>query len=246
MRLIPVLDIQNGIVVRGIGGRRDEYRPLMSCLTTSCAPLDVARSLIQAFHPRELYVADLNAIAGRQPSWPLLADSDLRAGLWIDAGIRTTPDIRPLAHTNVAGIVIGLETVSGPNVLDAAISEFGRERLVFSLDLRGGRLLGNWTSWNARDDRDWPTVVARALQAGIKRLILLDLEKVGEGEGTGTEEMCRIIASTYPALEVICGGGVRGVEDLHRLAECGAAAVLVASALHGDTIKPTDWRSAAR
>ena len=64
MRIIPVLDMLNGIVVRGVGGRRSEYQPIVSRLTSSTDPVEVARVLVYAFQPAEMYVADLDAIAG--------------------------------------------------------------------------------------------------------------------------------------------------------------------------------------
>ena len=38
MRIIPVLDVLGGCVVRGVGGRRDEYRPIVSKLCNSREP----------------------------------------------------------------------------------------------------------------------------------------------------------------------------------------------------------------
>src|SRR5881398_3704297 len=89
MRTIPVLDLLGGQVVRGIGGRRHEYRPVVSGLTASSAPLDVARAFAERFGLRELYLADLDAIAGAGPGWATYAG--LRAAgfaLWVDAGVR--------------------------------------------------------------------------------------------------------------------------------------------------------------
>jgi hypothetical protein len=42
MRILPVLDLMNGVVVRGVGGRRSEYRPVASRLAVSADPADVA------------------------------------------------------------------------------------------------------------------------------------------------------------------------------------------------------------
>ena len=47
-RLIPVLDLMNGKVVRAVGGRRDEYRPVVSTLTPSTEPVEVAMALLAA------------------------------------------------------------------------------------------------------------------------------------------------------------------------------------------------------
>lgn len=242
MRIIPVLDIQHGKAVCAIGGRREEYRALTSLLTSTAEPSAAIQALKGDFAPREVYVADLDAIAGRTPAWTGISRfGNQQLNLWIDAGIRTIDDLRPLVTAHLGGIVLGLETISGPEVVKAAIHEAGAEQVIFSLDLRGGRMLGRWESWNARDDADWRHVVAGIADAGVKRLILLDLERVGEGRGVGTESMCESITREYPHIEVICGGGVRGVEDLRRLQDCGASAALVASALHDGRIKPGDW-----
>jgi phosphoribosylformimino-5-aminoimidazole carboxamide ribotide isomerase len=64
MRLIPVLDLKRGVVVRGVGGRRDEYRPVESVVSRSADPVDVACGLRERFGFREFYIADLDAIAG--------------------------------------------------------------------------------------------------------------------------------------------------------------------------------------
>jgi phosphoribosylformimino-5-aminoimidazole carboxamide ribotide isomerase len=71
-------------------------------------------------------------------------------------------------------------------------------------------------------------------------LIVLDLARVGLGGGTGTEALSARLAEAYPDVEVFAGGGVRGSEDLHRLRACGAAGVLVASALHDRRLQPGD------
>src|SRR5438132_14421867 len=112
MRILPVLDVQNGIVVRGIAGRRAEYRPLTSRLTDSCAPVAVAAALRGTFGFDCFYVADLDAIAGKPPALETYAALH-RNGfhLWVDAGVRDANAVALLAGANVAGIILGLETL---------------------------------------------------------------------------------------------------------------------------------------
>src|SRR5262249_42377243 len=88
MRIIPVLDVMNGVVVRGVAGRRSEYRPLVSRLTPSCRPEDVAAALHSHFGFTEFYVADLDAIAGHDFTCPFLtALHDRGFRVWLDAGV---------------------------------------------------------------------------------------------------------------------------------------------------------------
>jgi phosphoribosylformimino-5-aminoimidazole carboxamide ribotide isomerase len=225
-----VIDLKEGQVVRGIAGRRHEYQPLVSRLTSSCRPLDVALALREHFGLTELYLADLDAIAGVPPARPLYAA--LRGEgfrLWIDAGIRAAADVAPLAASGIERIVVGLETIQGPDALAEMVQDWGPSRIVFSLDLKEGQPLGNRSAWN---DRDAVSIAAQAIAAGVCRLILLDLARVGLGAGTGTEPLLTGLAAVYPEVGLIAGGGVRDIEDLHRLQQAGARGVLVASALH--------------
>ena len=77
-----------------------------------------------------------------------------------------------------------------------------------------------------------------AIAVGVTRLIVLDLARVGGGAGTGTDDLCREIASTYPHVDVIAGGGIAGPADLRRLAAAGVRGALVASALHDGRLGP--------
>src|SRR5688572_10458089 len=86
-----------GVVVRAVGGRREEYRPLQSKLTGSTDPVEVARVLIETTGAERLYVADLDAITGRSTETGLaatIADAFQNTAVWIDQGIRTAADAK--------------------------------------------------------------------------------------------------------------------------------------------------------
>jgi phosphoribosylformimino-5-aminoimidazole carboxamide ribotide isomerase len=108
---------------------------------------------------------------------------------------------------------------------------------MFSLDLKGGLPLADRQAWGEADA--W-AVAERAVGLGVRRLLVLDLARVGEGSGPGTEALCARLVREFPGLEVSAGGGVRGVADLGRLRDAGVAAVLVASALHDGILSPED------
>src|SRR5262249_50344184 len=88
MRIIPVIDLLHGQVVRGIGGRRSEYQPLPSQIAADALPSTVARPFVDHFGFNTAYVADLDAITIARYStsaWQLIAATGLN--LWLDAGI---------------------------------------------------------------------------------------------------------------------------------------------------------------
>jgi phosphoribosylformimino-5-aminoimidazole carboxamide ribotide isomerase len=230
MRILPVLDLQQGLIVRGIAGRRDEYRPIVSTLTKSARPIDVARALREQFGFTEFYVADLDAIGGALPARRVYDDlcaEEFR--LWVDAGIRTVEDAGTLLASGNASEVVGLETVQGPTALHEICRRLGPRQVVFSLDLRNGQPLGDLCAWGVNSA--WG-IAQRAMEAGVVRVLVLDLAHVGVGAGTGTEAFCARLRQAHPDIEIATGGGVRGPEDICQLDACGVDYVLVASALH--------------
>jgi phosphoribosylformimino-5-aminoimidazole carboxamide ribotide isomerase len=236
MQVLPVLDLLSGQVVRGVGGRRSEYRPIVSRLTASAAPLDVARAFAEHFGRRHFYLADLDAIAGAEPAWPTYAA--LRAegfALWVDAGASGPEQAERLGGA-VETVVAGLETLSGPDALAEMVAALG-ERLVFSLDLRDGAPLGACSRWP--EGEGW-AIAQEAITRGVKRLLVLDLARVGGASGTGTLELCARLAAAHPGLEISAGGGVRNLDDLRNLARAGVRVALVASALHDGLLGRAD------
>ena len=135
----------------------------------------------------------------------------------------------------LARVVLGLETLAGPAALLASLALLG-DRAVFSLDLRAGQPL-TATNWGSADPWD---LACRAIDMGVRRVLVLDLARVGVGQGTGTEDLCGRLAAAWPAVEISAGGGVRDVGDLVRLRKQGVAAVLVASALHDGRLTRKD------
>ncbi len=237
MRVIPVLDVMGGEVVRGVGGRRQEYRPIISRLTASSRPLDVADALAFSFDFGEFYVADLDAILGGEPTWAIYAALHQRGfRLWVDAGVRRMTNARPLADAGIDSIVVGLETVASPADLAEMAQAFG-ERLVFSLDLRQGEPLGERDAWQGRDAGG---IAAEAVAFGVRRLLVLDLARVGLDNGTGTRELCARLCADHPQVAVSAGGGVRHRRDLESLRDCGVRMALVASALHDGRLSRAD------
>src|SRR5262249_35874210 len=238
MRIVPVIDLQNGQVVRGIAGRRKEYRPIVSQLTPSCQPADIARAFRAHFGLTELYLADLDAIAGQPPALPTYtALTALGIRLWVDAGLRDAAGAVELAAAGVAAVVLGLETIRGPDVLREACAALGPLRIVFSLDLKSGVPLGDRALWDHASS--W-AIAEQAIAGGVRRILVLDLARVGGGAGTGTEELCGRLTTAHPDLEGIGGGGVNSSADLERLNQCGVRAVLAASALHDGRLRRED------
>jgi phosphoribosylformimino-5-aminoimidazole carboxamide ribotide isomerase len=232
-----VIDVMNGQVVRAIGGQRDEYRAICCPRTGSRDPLTIAQTLLSLAGARELYVADLNAITEQLSVSPTVCGILERCDIptWLDAGIGHA-DILDFPDVPHLRPVVGFETCRTPELLLETLIEPLRRPVGFSLDLKDGRLLGNWRAWGLKNDRDVMALARRVVKMGTSTLIVLDLARVGTGTGSGTEELLRQIRAEFPDVDLLAGGGVRTWDDVERLGEAGATGVLVASALHDGTL----------
>lgn len=217
MRVIPVIDLRAGRVVRAVAGRRDEYKPSSSPLCTSADPLDVVAAL-RRLRPFELfYLADLDAILGsgdnRAAVTELLAAFPA-ACYWLDAGFNEPRRALSWPLGRRLRPVLGSESQTGSESYRTLYRALKQYRPILSLDYRDGRFLGPEGLLKQAEDRPDETILMR-------------LDRVGVGAGPD---------ATLPAggagRRWYAAGGVRNAADVQRLAEQGFAGVLVASALH--------------
>jgi phosphoribosylformimino-5-aminoimidazole carboxamide ribotide isomerase len=255
VRVVPVLDLMDGCVVRAIGGERGRYQPIESRIVAGSEPIDVARAFRDRFGLTELYVADLDAIRGERGHGREV-DGLLTDGFTVvlDAGVRRLPEAGWTRAPTPAGfhLVLASETVIDWSTLPAVLSGRGGKRTLISVDLKHGRLLrpagfalGATSPATAvamepavvaqpnELDPESPLEFIRArIRDGARRLLLLDLADVGREAGTATLALARALrAEGWPG-ELQLGGGVRGIDDLLAMRSAGADAALVASALH--------------
>jgi phosphoribosylformimino-5-aminoimidazole carboxamide ribotide isomerase len=240
MRVIPVIDLKGGAAVHAVRGERGRYRPLRSRIADGADPVRVARAVRERLGLDELYVADLDAIAGGAGHPDLLAALAREARAMIDAGTAEPAAVAALLELGAARVVIGTETLLGVDALARIRAELPDAPLVLSLDLRAGRVLSPDPALAGSGPAE---ALAHLVDAGgLSEAIVLDLARVGSGEGPDVA-LLRELHDRFPALELLAGGGVRHAEDLRALASAGAAGALVATALHSGAIGPDELQA---
>ncbi len=244
MQVIPVLDLLDGFAVRAVRGERARYKPIESSLCATSEPLAVAHALLAATGARTLYIADLGAIlkqgdhashlAALLDSLDALDAFSHGVEIWLDAGFTDFPSMQTLfdridSIRCVHGIqpprratlvpVFGTETLHTPHALREA--EAAGLAPLLSLDHRAGRLMSEPSAGEPGPDTSW----------WPSRVIVMTLDHVGSYEGPDLNTFADIRAQAGDR-ELIGAGGIRHAADLSAAAESGAAAWLVASALH--------------
>lgn len=217
MLIIPVIDLMGGKVVHARGGRRDQYQPLKSQLTSSVYPNAVIKQLLTWYPFTDIYIADLDAIENGtidKAFYQQLQRLFPHLTIWLDVGIRTLDDWQFWQDMPNITPVLGSETLQDLGWLTTLQST----EFILSLDFRQGRLLGQYDLL-ARADL-WPDTI-----------IVMSLDSVGADAGPD-EQLLNEIQMLKPDAQLIAAGGVRGETDLINLASTQIKGALIASALH--------------
>jgi phosphoribosylformimino-5-aminoimidazole carboxamide ribotide isomerase len=242
MKIIPVMDILNGQVVQGKGGQRKEYQPFSdSVISNDPAPISVADAFYDKLDLDWFYIADLDRIQStknteinKQIITRLVETTHYRIS--IDAGCKQLEDIEEILSWGVDQVIIGTETLSSLDVLENAAVEYDPQKIILSVDFKGGELLAN--SEEIRKIK--PIEIAElAGRLGLKAIIVLELQKVGSQTGPLNDSLNQI-AENVSSIPIITGGGVRSIQDLIVLQEIDIMGALVATAFHNGNIKKND------
>jgi phosphoribosylformimino-5-aminoimidazole carboxamide ribotide isomerase len=243
MHVLPVLDLMQGVVVRGVAGQRESYRPVQSQIAAAADPLSVARAFREHFGLTTLYVADLDGILSGRPNLEtyrqLVADGFV---LWVDAGIRSVQSAENILQAGAQSVIAGLESISALQQLQDLVTQLGSHKLIFSIDLKHGIPLRSSAEWEGLSPQQ---IGLLAIETGVRRLIVLDLAQVGIGQGLSTLPLCAEIRSKSNQLpdhrlQIITGGGVRNADDLRLVSQAGIDGVLIASSLHSGILTRAD------
>lgn len=222
MRIIPVLDLKDGQVVRAEKGRRDCYRPIVTPLSTDSDVVRVAEGLRGLFPFPTFYIADLDAIERGAPNHDALARLKTMAtppDLWVDAGFADAERLSAALAESSLCPVLGSESQQDDQLLRRFRDHPG---LILSLDFFGEGFSG------PRSILDEP-----GLWPG--KVIVMTLAKVGSAAGPDFARL-RDITARAGNRAVVAAGGVRDEADIRALSELGVSAALVATSLHDGTL----------
>jgi HisA/HisF family protein len=218
LRVVPVIDLMGGEVVRARLGDRASYRPIATPLSPTSDAVDLVRGLLALYPFRTLYVADLDAIQRNGDNLPAIRR--IRAGfpalqVWIDNGAADSDAVDALVRADLGTPIIGSESQHD----SALIARYeGSRQVVLSLDFRGDAFQG-------------PEEILTEAKRWPRRVIVMTLARVGSGVGPDLARLTAI-GSIAEGRELYAAGGVRDAADLAGLRAAGAAGALVSSALH--------------
>lgn len=223
IKLIPVIDLKNGVVVHAKQGQREQYQPIKSVLTKNTDIYSVLHGFLQIYVFDTFYIADLDAITGQGTHANLIQNvlNDFpKITFWVDAGYQKV-QIFPSNYFPV----LGSECFTNENLFE--LNDF-KNQFVLSLDYgTTGEKLGSKNIFTQPD-------------LWSENVIIMTLNRVGSSQGVAIDLLKRFKCD-YPQRNFVAAGGVRNMNDVKQLKSIGIKNILLASALHSGTITKTDF-----
>ncbi len=228
MRIIPVIDILNGIAVGAVRGERKKYKPLKSEITNITDPASLLEFYKNYFGFEEFYVADLDGIIHGAPNIGLIEELSEIGNVIVDIGIRNYTDIIKINNLPI-GVIFGTESLEEISLVNTNFS--GKK--ILSIDMKQGKLL----SANVKI-KDLDILLDKINDLKINEILIVNLSSVGSNSGPDNNLINKIKnKSNFP---VLYGGGIRDINDIKSVREIGINGVLIGTSLHNGKIKRND------
>ena len=221
MKIIPVIDLKDGVVVHAQQGMRENYQPIKTDLCPSSDIYNVINAFLAIYHFDTIYIADLNAITKQGDHDSLINEvitffSHIQ--FWVDKGYQS---VKKYPENYLP--VLGSECYCDKTALE--LNTFNK-RFILSLDYTQSEALGAKKIFSTPDL--WPETI-----------IIMSLNLVGSHQGPDLEKL-NGFCKEYPHKQFIAAGGIRTTDDLMTLEQIGIKKALIASALHSKAIKRED------
>jgi len=225
--LYPAIDIRGGQAVRLVQGDYERETAY------DADPVDAAKRWTDG-GAEWLHVVDLDgARAGRPVNLEQVERiaAAVEAPIELGGGLRDAEAVSNAVDAGAARAVLGTAAHSDPEMLGELVAAHGAERIVVSVDARGGEVAVS--GWTERTGTAAAELLRAMTELGVARFVYTPVEVDGTLEGPGLEQLRAASAATEA--ELIYSGGVGSLDHLAALADLGLrnlGGVIVGTALY--------------
>jgi cyclase len=226
VRIIPCLDVDQGVVVKGTKFKG---------LKISGDPVELARTYNDQ-GADELCFLDIGATPGSRETMVSLVErvsEQVFIPLTVGGGIRSVEDMNRLLQAGADKVAVCSAALRRPDILREGALRFGSQCLVLSIDAK--RAERSWRAWlgGGRQDSGLDALAwaKKGQELGAGEILLNSIDRDGTGEGYDID-LVRAVADEV-SIPLIASGGAGTLEQMFYVIDQGKAqAVLLASLLH--------------
>ena len=227
MKIIPAIDLMNGEVVRLFKGDPNQKT------VYSNNPVEIAKKWENSGADM-LHLVDLDATIGLGDNYDILREvsKNISIPVQIAGGLR---DITKISNTLefAERVVIGtlamqLKQSEQEQILLEMITQFGKDRLVVSIDHIDGQIVTH--GWQKNTGVKLLNATNEFVSDGFSEFLTTNVSKDGTLEGPdimSLEQVCQINGTN-----IIASGGISKLEDVDEIKKCNPYGVILGKALY--------------
>jgi phosphoribosylformimino-5-aminoimidazole carboxamide ribotide isomerase len=197
-------------------------------------PRDVAQEFADA-GARRLHLVDLDAARGSGNNHALIQQIVGATPLQVQVagGVRSAEDVAALLAAGAHRVVMGTAAVRDPRLLERC-TRTNPERVLAALDVRDDQAAAV-SGWTESEPVMIGSLVGRWDALPLGAIILTCIDRDGTMSGPDLGTLGRVRRMT--GLELQYSGGIASLDDIARVADAGAQAVILGKALYEGRIK---------
>ena len=227
MKIIPAIDLMNGEVVRLFKGDPNQKT------VYSKNPVDIAKKWENSGADM-LHLVDLDATIGLGENYETIREisKNISIPVQVAGGLR---DITKIASTLdfAERVVIGtlamqLKQSEQEQILLEMISQFGKQRLVVSIDHVNGEIVTH--GWQKNTGVKLLNATNEFTNDGFSEFLTTNVSKDGTLEGPdimSLKQICQINGTN-----IIASGGISKLEDVEEIKKCNPYGAILGKALY--------------
>ncbi len=224
IRIIPVLLIQNGGLVKSIKFKDHKY-------------IGDPINAVKIFNEKEvdeIVILDISASKeNRGPNIEKLTDiaGEAFMPLSYGGGITTIEQVKKLLYQGAEKVILNTSALDNPKLITKIAEQFGSQSAVVSIDVKKN-WLGNYKVYRNNGKKNTnlsPVDFAKKMEeAGAGEIILTSIDRDGTYKGFDVE-LIKLVADSVSIPVVACGGASKIADFTDAIVKGGASAVAAGS-----------------
>ena len=158
----------------------------------------------------------------------LKAILDLGLNVEFGGGIRDRASIKTILDLGVRRVFLGTAAIQNPALVDWAIAAYGPARIAGDIGSRSNQV--TIKGWQEITSLSVHEVGTRFRAQGLEWCVLTNVKR--DGVSGGIDLASAVELQDASGLQVVASGGVKNLEDVHRVLKAGLAGVIVGRALY--------------
>jgi phosphoribosylformimino-5-aminoimidazole carboxamide ribotide isomerase len=225
VNLYPAIDILGGNAVRLVKGDFEEKKVYDEDPAAAAAAFKREGA-------RYLHVVDLDgAKSGKPANVVRMGKIAEQLGLPVQygGGLRTPEAVDAAIAAGAWRVIIGTAVFTAPEVLVHALERYGPDRVVVSVDARGGLVATH--GWLSTSDVPVGEAITRLRREGVRLFLYTNIDHDGMLDGPDLDDAAAAVEAAG-AGNLILSGGVGAIEHLRAIAGLPLDGVIVGKALY--------------